>query len=303
MNKLDLLKKVITKKTARKILILKKFSPEISLVLGGIGFGTCVVLACKATLKAKESKEYLDFNISETKKAKEEKLITEQEYTKDIAQHYVQGALEIGKLYLPAVGIGVLSLGLIYNSHRIMRSRNFALVAAYKAIDESFSLYRGKVINELGEDKDRQFKYGLRTETMITTEENDKGKLKEVKKSVSVLDDLGYSKYARFYDETCKAFHKNPEYNLMFLKTQQDYANDLLYARGHVFLNEVYDSLGIERSSAGQVVGWVLDKNNPNKIDFGIFDGYKKSSRNFVNGYEPVILLDFNVDGLIYDKI
>ena len=303
MNKLDLLKKVITKKTARKLLILKKFSPEISLVLGGIGFGTCVVLACKATLKAKESKEYLDLNISETKKAKEEKLITEQEYTKDMTQHYVQGALEIGKLYLPAVGVGVLSLGLIYNSHRIMRSRNFALVAAYKAIDDSFSLYRSRVINELGDDKDRQFKYGLRNETMITTEENDKGKLKEVKKNVSVLDELGYSKYARFYDETCKSFHKNPEYNLMFLKTQQDYANDLLYARGHVFLNEVYDSLGIERSSAGQVVGWVLDKNNPNKIDFGIFDGYKKSSRNFVNGYEPVILLDFNVDGLIYDKI
>lgn len=303
MNKLDLLKRVITKKTARKLLILKKFSPEISLVLGGIGIGTCVVLACKATLKAKVAKEYLDLNISETKKAKEESLITEQEYAKDMAQHYVQGALEIGKLYLPAVGVGVLSLGLVYNSHRIMRSRNFALVAAYKAIDESFSLYRGRVITELGEDKDRQFKYGLRKETILVNEENDKGKVREVKKSISVLDDLGYSKYARFYDETCKAFHKNPEYNLAFLKTQEDYANHLLYARGHVFLNEIYDSLGIERSREGQVVGWVLDKDAPNRIDFGIYDSHKKSSRNFVNGYEPVILLDFNVQGLIYDKI
>lgn len=303
MNKLEILKRIVTKKAARNILLLKKHSPEISLVLGGITFGGCVYLACKATLKAKEVKEELDDDIKAIKVIKEEEALTDKEYTKEIAQTYIQGAVKIGRLYAPAVGVGLLSLGLFYNGHRIMRSRNVALVAAYKAVDESFKVYRNRVIDEFGTDKDRQFKYGLKNETIFAQEENDKGKIKEVKRNVSAVDDFGYSQYARFYDETCTAFHKNPEYNMAFLRSQQEYANHLLRARGHVFLNEIYDSLGIERSKEGAVVGWVLGDGNINEIDFGIFDTHKRGSRKFVNGLEPVILLDFNVDGLIYDKI
>ena len=88
----------------------------------------------------------------------------------------------------------------------------------------------------------------------------------------------------------------------MYLKAQQNSFNDLLRARGHVFLNEVYDGLGLERSQAGAVVGWVLGDGD-NYVDFGIFDGDKPRARDFVNGLEASILLDFNVDGVIYDLI
>ena len=92
----------------------------------------------------------------------------------------------------------------------------------------------------------------------------------------------------------------------MFLKHQMNHANELLKCRGHVFLNEVYDMIGIPRTKAGQIVGWIYDEKNPvgdNFIDFGIFDETKQKSIDFVNGYERTILLDFNVDGVIYDKI
>ena len=81
----------------------------------------------------------------------------------------------------------------------------------------------------------------------------------------------------------------------------------MLKSRGHLFLNEVYDLLDIPRSKAGQVVGWVYNKNNnvkgDNYVDFNIYDITDKAKRSFVNGYERTILLDFNVDGVIYDLI
>ena len=107
------------------------------------------------------------------------------------------------------------------------------------------------------------------------------------------------SQYARFFDETCPSWSKNSEANLMFLKLQQQFANDMLKARGVLYLNEVYAMLGIPRTKAGQVVGWKYDLENPsgdNYVDFGIFDEKNKS---FVNGFERSILLDFNVDGII----
>ena len=93
--------------------------------------------------------------------------------------------------------------------------------------------------------------------------------------------------------------------NLSFLKCQQKYANDLLVAHGYLFLNQVYEMLGIPKTKAGQVVGWIYDKKNPqhdNYVDFGIYDLHNERKRDFVNGYERSILLDFNVDGDILSR-
>ena len=111
------------------------------------------------------------------------------------------------------------------------------------------------------------------------------------------------SQYARFFDEGCTGWDKNPEYNLYFLKQQQTYANDLLKNRGHLFLNDVYDMIGIPRTKEGQIVGWVYKEDNPigdNYVDFGIF---AEHNRKAVNGFEKSILLDFNVDGSIIEHI
>ena len=112
-----------------------------------------------------------------------------------------------------------------------------------------------------------------------------------------------YSMYARFYDESCPDWTSDSHYNLMLLKMRQEHANELLKSKGHLFLNDVYDLLGMPRSKAGQVVGWVYDEHNPigdNFVDFGIYDD---SNSDFVNGYTRTIVLDFNVDGYILDRI
>jgi hypothetical protein len=111
------------------------------------------------------------------------------------------------------------------------------------------------------------------------------------------------SPYACFFNEDSVAWTKNPECNKMFLRQQQNYANEKLRQRGYLFLNEVYDMLGIPRTKAGQCIGWIYDEKNPigdNYVDFGIYDRIHNQS--FVNGYEDSVLLDFNVDGNILDR-
>ena len=176
-------------------------------------------------------------------------------------------------------------------------------------MDKGFKDYRGRVIERFGERVDHELKHDIKAVDITDTVTDEKtGEPKEVKKTIDVAtwEDLGYSQYARFFDEGCKSWEKNAEYNLMFLRSEQQYANDRLKANGYLFLNDVYDRLGIPRTKAGQVVGWIYDPENPtgdNYVDFGIYDVHRERNRAFVNGYERCILLDFNVDGDILNKI
>ena len=171
-----------------------------------------------------------------------------------------------------------------------------ALTAAYAAVDEAFKRYRERVVEKYGEEEDRNLRYESEEIEYI----DEKGKTKKV---LRASDENEHSMYARFFDEYSPSWSKEPEYNYVFLRCQQNWANDMLRARGHLFLNEVYDMLGINRSRAGSVVGWLIGDEGDNQIDFGIFDPNNESARDFVNGREGSILLDFNVDGVIYDKI
>ena len=209
-------------------------------------------------------------------------------------------------MYAPAVIVGGLSITAILTGHNITRKRNIALAAAYTAVDKSFKEYRGRVVERFGEALDKELKYGIKTQEVEEVTVNEDGSESVVKKTVDVMDPNNISEYARFFDDGCKGWTKDPEYNLMFLKDQQRYANDLLQSKGHLFLNEVYDMLGIPRTKAGQVVGWIYDEKHPvgdNFVDFGIYDMHRTPNRDFVNGYERTILLDFNVDGSILDLI
>ena len=200
-----------------------------------------------------------------------------------------------------------LSFTSIIAGHKVLKKRNIAIAAAYAAIDKGFKQYRKNVIEEFGEGVDQQMRFGLKSKE-IKKKDKDGKTVKEteyyIDPDTNPLDNI--SEYARFFDAASSNFAKDPEYNIMFLRRQQDYANEMLKSRGHLFLNEVYDLLDIPRSKAGQVVGWVYDKNGNTKgdnyVDFGLYRN-DQGTRRFVNGLEYNILLDFNVDGVIYDLI
>lgn len=294
----------------------KKYSPEILVAAGVVGAVTSAVMACKATLKATdildETKNQIDsiHKCQDMAEKGEVKEYTPEDAKKDLTIVYAQMGLKFAKLYAPAVILGALSITSILASNNILRKRNVALGAAYAALDKGFKDYRSRVVERFGEEVDRQLKYNLKTEKIEEKViDPETGKEKKVKKTVEVCNGSEIaSPYARFYDDGCKGWEKNAELNLLFLRAEQNYANDRLRARGYLFLNEVYERLGIPTTRMGQVVGWVYDPKNPNHngdnfVDFGIYNMRREKSRDFVNGYEDVILLDFNVDGDILDQI
>ena len=305
---------------------LKKHSPEIMIVAGVTGTVVSAVMACKATTKVhdilEESKTKVnqvhevlandDLRYEEVKQedgalVRVEKY-TEEDSKKDLAVIYLQTGIKFAKLYGPSIVLGAVSITSILASHNIMRKRNVALAAAYTAVDKSFKGYRSRVIERFGEELDKELRYNIKAKEIETAVTDENGEEKVVKETVQVSDTTPtfYSDYARCFDDGCTGWTKNAEMNLMFLRRQQDWANERLKARGYLFLNEVYESLGIPRTKAGQVVGWIYDTKNPNGdnyVDFGIYNIHIEKNRDFVNGYERSIWLDFNVDGNILDLI
>jgi len=303
---MNVIPKAVAGKFARPLLHLQKSSPQVMFV-GGIAAGLAgTVLACRATLKLSDVLEETEKKKIQAEELREHALedptldYDEKKYTKDVTVLKVKTLLDVAKLYAPSAGLLMLSATLLTGSHVTLNKRNASLTAAYVAVDEAFDKYRDRVKEQLGEDADREFRYGA--EEVKETVQGDDGKKKTV--TTKRVAEGTPSMYARFFDEYSDNWQRNPEYNSIFLRAQQNYFNDRLKAHGHVFLNEVYDALGIPRSQAGAIVGWVISEESDNYVDFGIFDNIANDRvRDFVNGREASILLDFNVDGVIFDKI
>lgn len=290
---------------------IKKASPEIMVVAGVVGVVTSTVMACKATTKVNDILEETRKQVDDVHNVLDSDVITEEEYNnddakKDLAIIYTQAGVKFIKLYAPSVIVGALSITGILASHKILKKRNVALTAAYATIDRSFKEYRGRVVERFGKELDRELRYNIKAQEIEEKTVDKDGNETIEKKTISVVDPNMYSDYARIFDNGSMGWTKDPEYNLMFLKLQQNQANDRLRAQGYLFLNDVYDMLGIPRTKAGQIVGWIYDEDNPvgdNFVDFGIYDIYNEKACDFVNGRERSIVLDFNVDGNILDMI
>lgn len=314
MNKTELLNKA--SRAFNKVgFQLKKHSPEILAVTGAVGVVTSAVWACKQTTKLsgilEEGKVVVDqiHEVMENPELLPEGAeYTEQDSKKDLTIAYVQTGIKVVKLYAGPVILGTLSLTAMLTSNNILRKRNVALMTAYTALDKGYKEYRNRVVERFGKDIDRELLYNIKAKEITETVLNEDGSETEVTKTVEVVGDdaVQYSQYAKFFDDGCTGWTKDPETNMVFLLQTQAMWNDELKRKGYVFINDVYESLGIPRTSAGQLVGWIYDPANPdgdNYIDFGIWDTTKPKVRDFVNGYERTILLDFNVDGPIWDKI
>lgn len=292
---------------------VKKHSPVILVGAGIVGVVASTVMACKATTKAGIILENHNKKVEDIHECAEEHkndgTYTEQDIKKDLTIVYTQTGLWFVKLYAPAATLGALSIVSILASHRILSKRNAAISAAYAVVDRGFKNYRKNVKERFGDRVDYELKHNIKAEQIKTIDIDENGNQVESTKNVDVSftpDNMEYSDYARFFDEANPNWTKDPEYNLTFLKMQQNWANQRLQQQGYLFLNDVYDALGIDRSKAGQVVGWIYDpsdENRDNFVDFGIYDIHKARARAFVNGYERNILLDFNPDGVILGQL
>ena len=312
--KVEILSKAATKlsKVAGKAgLALQKASPELMLGVGVVGIVGAGVWACMNSFhkmpdiieEAHETLDDIEGDYEEGSKP----------YKKECAKALLHTTGEVIRIYSGPIILATFSIGMIIGSHVVLNRRYLGAAAAYKAVDEAYKNYRERIRNYLGEEKEEDIYYGREEKCFkkdgadISNDPNSGDPIITAEQGVTLNPKFNASPYAKFFDETSCMWKKDPSYNMMFLRCQQNFANDILNSRGHIFLNEVYDMLGIPRTKAGAVVGWILDgPDSHNFVDFGLYDCERHCGdgvRDFVNGYERSLLLDFNVDGIIYDKI
>ncbi len=307
MNKNEIIA-AVNSKVSKLGFKFRKHSPEIFIISGIVGGIAAAVMACAATTKAgkvidkaKDDLDMIHAAIDGRIPAKEN--YAEEESKKDITKVYVSTGLSLVKLYAPAVVLGGLSITAILYSNNILRKRNVALAAAYATVDSSFKDYRNHVIERFGDEVDKELKYNIKPLTVQEKTVDENGNEVVTEKTVKIADPGEHNMYTRIFDESSCYWSKTSDYNQMFLIGRERYANDKLNAQGYLFLNDVLEMLDLPRTKEGQMVGWVKDPKigRDDYIDFGIFNANKKSNRAFINGYEPSIWLDFNVQGNILD--
>lgn len=297
---------------------IKKKSPELLIAAGIVGFIGAIGTACVATTKAGKVVEntaaMLDdiHTASENGITKAGELYDDRDQKRDLTIAYVQTALKFAKLYGPTVILAAASATCILSSHRILKKRNVALAAAYAAIDKSFKEYRGRVIDRFGEQVEKELRYNVKAAEIEETVTDDKGKEKKVKKTVDMADpnfDVhDISPYAVIIDSSHRDWSKDTFMMDYYLKARQAQLTDKLRAKGHLFLNEVYDYLDLPRTSVGAVAGWISDQREPygdDFVDFRVQTIYRPvpGEDGDQATYEPVYIFDFNVKGDILDKI
>ena len=295
---------------------VKKHSPEILLATGIVGAVASAVMACKASTKVNyildDAKHEIDVvhesvergSIVEVNEVGDKVVrpCTQEDSKKYLAGVYVKTGVKLAKLYGPSIAMGAMSLTCILASHNIIHKRNVALTAAYATIDKSFKEYRNRVIDRFGKDLDRELRYNIKAKEVEEVVVDEDGNESVVKSTVHVPE-VGDSDYARCFDEYCTGWRNDAEYNRSFLRQMQAWANNKLQSQGYLYLNDVYEMLGFPKTKAGQVVGWIYgDKSDGDGyVDFGMYEFDKETKRDFYNGREKSIWLDFNVDGNIWE--
>ena len=203
---------------------IKKHSPEILLVAGIAGTVASTIMACKATTKAgaviEEKNKQLQYVDACLKT--EDIEYTEEDRNKDLTIIYTQTGVNLFKLYAPSIAVGALSIACIVSGHNILKKRNVALAAAYAVVDKGFKNYRKNVVDRFGEELDKELRYNIKAKEVENVVKNEDGTETVEKKVVNVVDEdqLNVSEYAKFFDETCTNYTKDPEWNLKYLKMQ-----------------------------------------------------------------------------------
>lgn len=280
---------------------LRKISPELALGAGIVcGIGAVVVGVMQAkkveTAIAETQKELDDIQKAEetSENSTDVKKLSWKAYNKMV--------WKIAKALAPAIGLEVASIACFLLSHGVLKKRYLNTTAAYAALSEAFRGYRGRVKEAMGDEAEKVLMAGGKVEKGIQVEDDEGNMVKKTGNNLVIQEHKNSPYEFDFNRHTAQMWSADPDYSEVFLRNQQNYFNDLLQARGHVFLNEVLDSLGMKRTPAGAICGWVKGAGD-DYIDFGYMDTFIHDYKIDSDLCRKNIHLNFNVDGQIWDMI
>lgn len=309
----------ITRTVSKGIYILKDHAPEILAVTGSVASVGAIVCAIKETPKATQIMDEHKKNIENVhaviKSADESEDIeySSDDEKKDLFIIYSKTGLNLVKNYWPMLLLEGISIACTLSGAYTSRKRYSSLLTTAVAMEAIHKKYRENVVERFGEETDNELRHGIKTkakEYVIKDKNGKEIKVKEVCREKSKYDT--HDDITRIFDEINAAgtYSRDAYANRSFILGVEQWANNLLVTRGWVYLNEVYEKLGLPQSRAGHNLGWVYKDHSTDDvskhhnrvvISFVGYDG--NSAKDFENGLEPSVILDFNVDGYISNEI
>lgn len=293
----------ITSLALRATRVISAHAPEILMAVGAVSVTAGAVTVATQTTKLEDA-------LGDIREAQEEHkakygLMDPKEYKKELISIKLAAAKKVAKIYAGPVLLIAGGMTCFFSAFGIMKRRQGVLVASLAAANKAFEEYRARVIEDQGEDKDKEYLYGLK-KTKVTKEITDEnGKKKKVTEDVFVSDAPIISRYAiKFTPEFASEASDDINYNIALLKSMQTSWNALFPSRKKVFLNEIYHELGVDETLESRLVGWDYnaDEHGDGKIHFILIQTVVYD-KNDPMGYHKELIVDFNVDGDIAHKL
>ena len=293
-------------------LLAKKHAPELMIGAGIAGFGATIYETVKATNKTNElvdEKEATLATIESMWDTYSEENYSQAEYERDRKEANRRARWGIVRAWAPVATLGGASVISILGGYKILNGRYVATAAAYKVLENGFDRYRGNVIEKFGRETDWEMLHGIKAEELEKAREEQRQN-KEIeadnkrKKFGKKRKKTAYSDiYSFIFDEYSDRWQRywNGQQVLHYLQTKENELNDMLAIRGHVFLNEVYDKLGKERTAEGCVVGWL--RGSHIQIVSNIPPEEIRRIEGIHRNEDIMVHIHPNPDGLIYNLI
>lgn len=295
-------------------------SPELLIGAGVVGLvGAAVVAVRRGVRWHTAAKAEIVHDLETIKKAEGSPQYTREDRVRDYAQVIGKGVWSFAQIYGPSVAVGVASVVSILTGTGILKGRLAAMTSAAATAQAALDRYRQRVRERLGEDADYEFAYEVSAKKAKIKHEDG---TKETQVTYHLVPSSGEwmsaSPYSRLWDESALEWSPNRELQYLTLRSLENHFNRELDVRGVVFLNDVYKALGLPMSKDAALVGWIKDYEKPKMaklaaelgrvpgdgvISFGVFENESPSARAYLSGDDDRVVLDFNVDGVIYDLI
>ena len=295
-------------------------SPELLIGAGVVGLvGAAVVAVRRGVRWHSAAKAEIVHDLEAIKKAEGSPQYTREDKVQDYARVIGKGVWSFTQIYGPSVAAGVASVVSILAGTGVLKGRLAAMTSAAATAQAALERYRSRVREKLGEDADYEFAYEVSAKKPKNKhEDGTKESLVTYHLVPSSGEWMAASPYSRLWDENAMEWCANREIQFLTLRSLENHFNQELNARGVVFLNDVYKALGLPMSKDAALVGWIKDYEKPKiaklaaelgrvpgdgVISFGVFENESPSARAYLAGDDNRVVLDFNVDGVIYDLI
>lgn len=320
MNVSTIVKSVATSPLGRKVVMN---APKILFGIGVASTVGAVGASIVGGIKAADVIDEAHEKIEEIHETPYEEGHSDKAESKELLKVYAKTGGEMIKIFWPTIVLTTVAIGCFTKSTIILNQRNAALVAAYNGLDKAFKLYRGRVIDAEGEEKDREYYLGAyETTKEIERVDEETGEITKETVTYEELpwEDMNGDPYTIILDDRSAIWSRNPDSTLHNLKMVQELAEHKLRTQGSLFLNEVREMLDVPRTKSGAALGWVLEEDKEkcrtsNYIDLGVFyknvangtyvdkydRGYRTKVDEILDGGANPIVLHVNPDGIVYD--